>query len=386
MKRSRRFTWRATFLLVAAIGGVLVWTGRADILQWGVNRTVEALENVDGVRTYIDRHRTEYLTEREARIDVAGTMHAASRADLAPLRARVTEFIWGGPLPADRLPDDVAEVPDIARDYDLSPLARIRAFVTGMAHGVSVRTLFLETAASPRGCLVVYHQDHNAVLLGEREWFRRFLAAGCDVISVPLPLTVDAPPLPIRTEVDGRLVELSDHNDFAALERDGFTPIRFFVEPAVASVNRALSEKSYDRIGVLGLSGGSWATMLHAAIDPRVSHAYPVAGALPLYLRYPGSRNRGDWEGRSSALYDLASYFDLYLLGVLEPGRRAIYVYNRYDNCCSNGVLTAAFSAQTEGIARRWGLGSIRFHIDETARVHIISEDALDLIMSDFLK
>ena len=136
----------------------------------------------------------------------------------------------------------------------------------------------------------------------------------------------------------------------------------------------------------MGLSGGGWAATVVSALDERITHAYPVAGALPLFLQPPGSRNRGDWEYHAPAFYAVSNYFELYLLGVSEPHRRAIHIFNRADNCCFNGVLTAGFSAQVVGIAKRWKLGTIRFHTDETGTVHTITPAALDLILRDFLK
>ncbi len=96
-----------------------------------------------------------------------------------------------------------------------------------------------------------------------------------------------------------------------------------------------------------------------------------------------GGRNRGDWEAHSSGIYKEINYFELYLLGVLERNRRAIHIYNRFDNCCYNGVLTSAFSAQLEGIARRWQLGKLKFRIDEKAHGHVISSESIHFILKD---
>ena len=122
-----------------------------------------------------------------------------------------------------------------------------------------------------------------------------------------------------------------------------------------------------------------------SALDARIDHTYPVAGSLPLYLRHIGSRDLGDWEQLDPSFYRVINYFELYLLNVLYPHRSAHYIYNKYDNCCFNGIRTAGFSAQVEGMARRWGLGSIRFIIDDSVKSHNISEWAKRYIVRNFV-
>jgi hypothetical protein len=376
----------AALLMVAALACGWIW--RADIAQWSVNRLVGLLDGIGGVQPYIDANRTDYLTEQEARIDVAGTVRAASAEQLRDRRAAAVRYIWKGPFPADRLPDSVESVTDRAAEKGLKSFRRARRLVVRMEHGIVVAPLLIETnqpksAAAADRCLVVYHQDHHAAFLGEREWFARFLGAGCDVIAVPLPLTVDSPAVDVS--VDGTNRRIADHNDFELLRSASFSPLTYFVEPSVAALNFALAERSYRRIAAVGLSGGGWLAVVVAALDSRFTHAYPVAGSLPRYLMTAGGRNVGDWEYRENGLYEAANFFELYLLGVLEPSRRAIHIYNRRDTCCFKGVLTAGFSAQLEGIARRWGMGKLRFHIDDSVASHIISTPALDLILDDFL-
>ena len=50
---------------------------------------------------------------------------------------------------------------------------------------------------------------------------------------------------------------------------------------------------------MVSISGG-WTTTVYAAIDPRVTRSYPVAGSLPIPLRVD-VRDWGDWESNCSS-------------------------------------------------------------------------------------
>jgi hypothetical protein len=361
-----------------------IWVWKAPILQWSLNQTVRALDNVGTIQTYIEENRRFHLTEAEARIDVAGEIRAGDPAQLAQLRARANAFVWKGRPPADGATNSARDLSADPRVSQIREARSAQALTIGMRHGIEVQVLYLRAAAPSRNCLFLYHQDHQAVFLGERDFYARMLAAGCDVIAIPMPLTVGA--APVTVQVDGESRTIAEHADFAALETDAFSPMAYFLQPSVMSLNHALSVRGYDRIAAVGLSGGGWTATVLAALDNRVTHVYPVAGSLPLYLMGITRRNRGDWEQRYPAFYKTSNYFELYLLGVLEPHRRAVHIYNRNDNCCYNAVLTAGFSAQVEGIAKRWDLGSIRFRIDEVSPNHNISADAMEFIVSDVLE
>ena len=371
------------YTLLIIFAGVLIgmWNWRHPILQWGLNQIVFGLENVGGIQAYIDKNRPYYLTEAEARIDVTDKIRAKSKSELAAFRRRAISHIWKSTTPFERMPKNIEILPLQGKLMELGSLRRARHLTVQMKHGAVVRPLFLESSAPPKSCLIVYHQDHNASYLGERGWYSKFLSAGCDVIAVPLPLTQGA--APISAEIEGLKVLVESHDELAVLESANFSPLTYFIEPSIISLNLALSENKYRKVAAVGLSGGGWVAAIAGALDKRFTNLYPVAGSLPLYLRRPGGRNRGDWEAHSSDIYKEINYFELYLLGVLEKNRRAIHIYNRFDNCCYSGVLTTAFSAQLEGIARRWQLGKLKFRIDEEAHAHVISDASILFILKD---
>jgi len=102
------------------------------------------------------------------------------------------------------------------------------------------------------------------------------------------------------------------------------------MEPVVVALNHALSQASFDFVGMIGISGGGWTTVLSAALDPRIDLSVSVAGSIPLSMR-TSEADVGDWEQFEPGLYRLAGYPDLYLLGASGAGRRALQVHGEHD-------------------------------------------------------
>ena len=86
---------------------------------------------------------------------------------------------------------------------------------------------------------------------------------------------------------------------FQTLHTEG-SVMKFFLEPVAVSLNYLQTQSvadqfpRYQDFSMIGLSGGGWTTVVYAAIDPRIKLSFPVAGSLPLYLRFPASE--GDTE------------------------------------------------------------------------------------------
>ena len=72
---------------------------------------------------------------------------------------------------------------------------------------------------------------------------------------------------------------------------------RFFLEQILQVVNEltAVSDAE-ERLVMIGLSGGGWATHMAAAIDVRIDDSVPVAGAMPLYARAYSPGTKGETE------------------------------------------------------------------------------------------
>ncbi len=93
----------------------------------------------------------------------------------------------------------------------------------------------------------------------------------------------------------------------------------------------SLEHADPSRVGVAGLSGGGWQTIVISSLDTRVTLSNPVAGYSSLSTRLQTFADLGDSEQTPS---DLALYADYkQLTGLLAP-RPALLTYNAQDNCC----------------------------------------------------
>ncbi len=99
-----------------------------------------------------------------------------------------------------------------------------------------------------------------------------------------------------------------------------------------------------DRIGMTGLSGGGWQTVLLSALDERVRVAVPVAGHSSLVSRIEdfGPGDIGDWEQKGT---DLLSEFEYTHLTALIAPRPLLQIHNAEDIFRSHRVKPGTFDA-----------------------------------------
>lgn len=84
------------------------------------------------------------------------------------------------------------------------------------------------------------------------------------------------------------------------------------------------------RIGVTGLSGGGWQSIVLGALDERIAVAVPVAGYLPS-ITFGGVEHAGDNEQTATGFSAAADYD---LLTAMRAPRPTLLIYNAEDNCC----------------------------------------------------
>lgn len=85
------------------------------------------------------------------------------------------------------------------------------------------------------------------------------------------------------------------------------------------------------RVGVAGLSGGGWQTILISSLDPRVTLSNPVAGYSSFITRGKNFSDLGDSE---QTPVDLAITTDYSHLTALMAPRPTLLTYNLNDQCC----------------------------------------------------
>jgi dienelactone hydrolase len=93
-----------------------------------------------------------------------------------------------------------------------------------------------------------------------------------------------------------------------------------------------------NRIGVTGLSGGGWQTIVLSALDERVKATNPVAGfsALRSRVEVKDYGDMGDVEQSGTDFLQRSDY--PYLVALMAP-RPTLLTYNGEDDCCFRAML-----------------------------------------------
>ena len=92
------------------------------------------------------------------------------------------------------------------------------------------------------------------------------------------------------------------------------------------------------RIGMTGLSGGGWQTIVLSALDERVAVSVPVAGFASTRSRVE-ARERGDLGDLEQSATDFLAGVDYPHLVALRAPRPTLLVYNAEDDCCFRAPL-----------------------------------------------
>lgn len=163
--------------------------------------------------------------------------------------------------------------------------------------------------------------------------------------------------------------------------------LRYFIDPVIAGLERSLTMRSaiggsYDRIGMIGHSGGGWATTLAAAVEPRITHSYAISGSVPFGHRAPGEGTH-DWEQIEGVQELGVDYHDLYLMAAAEPARKARLMHIGGDTCFKPAQVNG-YAWPLVQIAKSGGYGDFRILIDRDAIGHVISDGHRGFIVDEF--
>lgn len=92
------------------------------------------------------------------------------------------------------------------------------------------------------------------------------------------------------------------------------------------------------RLGMTGLSGGGWQTIILSSLDERVRVAVPVAGFSSIVPRVEAKEHGdiGDVEQSATDLFDGRDY--TWLAALMAP-RPTLLVYNGEDDCCFRAAM-----------------------------------------------
>ena len=327
-----------------------------------------------------------------------GEINVTSPAGAVALRSQLVNAIEGGPVmvaPTQYVIDDQPQHGGNGPAYfGRSPMfSKWLAYHwgTGPYQGVQARTYFASFYSNAK-CLVVFNAGHyqgffSAADLnnpsGARDFVRRAVnEQHCDVVLSSLPFMGENTGM--ATYIGYPTAPGNIHDLLGNLTLPAGTPLRYWIDAVYGSISYALSRKSYDKIVVVGLSGGGFVTTLLAALDPRITESHAVAGSVPIGARR--MQDSGDWE-QKDAIYNLGiDYPDLYLLGTVDangqPTRKAYLYYGSDDSCCfdRSGYNGFAFWLRQYASEHGFDKSLFRIFVSFTAN-HDVTPDAAEVII-----
>jgi hypothetical protein len=319
-------------------------------------------------------------------------------ADVDQKRLEIIRAIWNASTIPGR--SDVFVTRDSRSPLHPHPaIARVDRLEIPVPGIDSLRDLaYLFVAVERNQRLVIYNPGHSCTLADDGHHHYRheatiteIAAAGFDVLAVFMPHVKES--LDPNCHFNHCQVI---NNDLAVPDPLPTWRLRLFLDPTIVAMNYVMKKYVYKKVDMVGLSGGGWTTNVVAAVDPRISCSFNVAGSVPLYYRSGGSI--GDIEQYLYPFYhDIASYPDLYVLGAFGNGRKQIQILNRYDDCCFGQAqhdpkrdYAADMYSFARAIKKRLDVLGQKEHydltIDDTAPNHQISEYALTKVILPELK
>ena len=96
------------------------------------------------------------------------------------------------------------------------------------------------------------------------------------------------------------------------------------------------------------------------------------------------SARLGDYEQNDPALYDIANYPELYILGSFGQGRKQVQVINQYDPSCFGGIKWQTYKDAVRQHVEHLGAGEYDLFLDDSEREHTITYITVDHILDVF--
>ena len=303
-------------------------------------------------------------------------------------RTALANFIWGpNGLPKD-LPAKVELSFKDDRYSDLSNLKQIDRLTINMEWGFE-STAYHFIPAQGNNKLLIYHGGHDGDFIAGKDLFEFFLKNGFSVIALSMPLETPNNRPVVDLEGIGK-IQLTFHEQIKFLKMKAGHPVQLFLTPITVALNH-VQPLAYSSVSMTGVSGGGWTTTIYAALDPRITRSYPVAGSLPLHLREDDKRSNtahraavwGDYEQSIPELYAVANYLDMYILSSLGERRKQLQILNKYDPCCFAGESFRTYEGVVNDRVKSLGSGTFAVYLDTKQTYHAVSFTALDVILND---
>ena len=318
------------------------------------------------------------------KFDASSIIEINTKEDLTYKRTSLIKYIWKDQMPT-KLPISITENFVDDNFSDLENLKQLDKITIEMEHGVNSIAYFF-IPHEPNSKLIIYHQGHGGDFLLGKNTIQFFLKNGYSIVAFSMPLKgMNSQPV-IETSDFGPIKFVS-HKQFTLLESSKFSPMKYFIEPIVLSLNFIDKNYDYDSYNMIGISGGGWTTIIYSAIDERISQSYSVAGSYPLHLRYE-TKNLGDYEQTNPNIYRISNYLELYTMSSSGDNRKLVQLFIYNDPCCFQAELYEKFP-YSNVIQNRLEIlgneGDFSVFLDNSTNKHEISDRVLNLILDDML-
>ena len=316
------------------------------------------------------------------KFDIDSIIRIETIEDINFKKASLIQYIWKDQMPIG-LPTSIEENFIDDNFNDVKNLKQLDKITIEMEHGVnSIAYFFIPQESNNK--LIIYHHGHAGDFVLEKNTITFFLNNGYSILAFNMPLK-GMNNQPVIETLDFGPVKFISHKQFPLLESSKFSPIKYFVEPIVLSLNFIDQNYDYDDYYMVGISGGGWTTILYSAIDERVSQSYSVAGSYPVHLRYE-AKNLGDYEQNNPDIYQISNYLELYIMSSSGNERKLVQLFIYDDPCCFQAELYEKFSYGNtiqDKLEILGNEGKFSVFLDNSTNQHEISDYALNLILDE---
>ena len=239
--------------------------------------------------------------------------------------------------------------------------------ITTKFYGIETRSVFAKKDSAT--CLIVYIQGHggNPFDFSYHNTIRsESISKGCDFISMSMlgmGLNKNDVHFP-RYDITVYLpLQFAQNHLYYSYYKDSnypnHDPISLFLSGHYHTIASLI--KDYEKVSILGISGGGWYSSWLSALIPEIDQTISYAGSLPLEYQLSIDQTRGnildpgDWEQTISSVYHNIDYWDLYLLSTIDKqgrqSRRSHLVFNDRDSCCFRDPYASHFKSIVDSLS-----------------------------------
>lgn len=294
------------------------------------------------------------------------------------LRSKAINIIFGTNQLPKQLPDSLYETIDTAW-VGTKRLKRIEKFVVVQKYNINSEG-YIFHPKEPNNEMVLFHEGHGADFTHDKAAIKEWIKNGYTVYAMCMPLQGrNLPPAPIRIPNMGMLNLGKSHDNLKFLDH----PLQYFINPVIVALNHA-SKQKFKNIYMCGFSGGGWTTTICAGIDTRIKYSFPVAGSMPLYIRFTEpAKSLGDFEQMYPKLYSEVNYLDFYVLGSIGKNRKQVQILNQSDPCCFMGEKASHYEPFVKEAVSKFDGGEYKLVVDTSLKKHILSSYSIGVILKE---